>query len=143
MRPDSASLTQELADFKVVQELGRGSFGTVYKAKWRGKSDSSADLSGLFSAEHVVLKRIEFRPWHQEKHRTAAKKEVQMLSKVKYPNIIQYYGSFHHKNSLFIVMEYANSGDLHGFVQKRQKKKETVPEALLWHFAEQLVGAIA
>lgn len=40
-------------------------------------------------------------------------------------------------------MEHANSGDLHVFVQKRQKRQQIVGEELLWKFAEQLIGAIA
>lgn len=150
------------SDFRIVQELGRGSFGTVYKALWRppsdhrerhgdhlggphheGSSSSSQTIPGAAREETVVLKRIDFRPWHQERHRHAAKKEVHMLSKVQHPNIIRYFGSFSHKGSLFICMEYANCGDLHRLVQKRQKKQAAFSEDQLWKFSTQLVAAIA
>lgn len=78
------------ADFRVVAELGRGSFGTVYKAKWKCGDKRHKNEDGE-SERVVVLKRIDFKPWHQEKHRLAAKKEVTMLSKVRHGNIIQYF----------------------------------------------------
>eukprot|EP00392_Amoebophrya_sp_AT5.2_P017409 g17759.t1 len=120
-------------DFRIVQELGRGSFGTVYKARWR-KDEAQPFL---------VLKRIDFKPWHQEKHRLAAKKEVQMLSKVRHPNIIRYFGSFTYKGALFICMEFASQGDMHQFIQKRQRKQAYLTEDTLWRFGNQLVSAIA
>ena len=35
------------------------------------------------------------------------------MRKVKHPNIIQYYSSFYDQEALYIVMEYAEGGDLH------------------------------
>ncbi|CAD7933638.1 unnamed protein product [Amoebophrya sp. A25] len=126
-------------DFRIVQELGRGSFGTVYKAKWKSSTEG---LTGS-EPQFLVLKRIDFKPWHQEKHRQAAKKEVQMLAKVRHPNVIRYFGSFTYKTSFFICMEYASKGDMHQFIQKRQRRQAYLAEELLWRFAEQLVSAIA
>ena len=40
-------------------------------------------------------------------------KEVQILKKLDHPNIIKYLGSFVEEEALFIVMEYAEGGDLH------------------------------
>ena len=44
------------ADFRLVQELGRGSFGTVYKAKWKG-ANSSGGIMGTDGAKvfHFLL----------------------------------------------------------------------------------------
>ena len=39
--------------------------------------------------------------------------EVKLLKKLKHRNIIRYYNSFHDKKNLFIVMEYAEKGDLY------------------------------
>jgi serine/threonine protein kinase len=45
--------------------------------------------------------------------KTKVYKEVQMLKNVSHANIIKYYYSFTHKDNLYIVMEYADGGDLY------------------------------
>ena len=88
-----------LKDFKILNELGRGSFGTVYKAE------------SLLNNKECVLKKIEINNL-KHKHRKDAIKEVQILKKVRHENIIKYYNSFCEDNCLYIVMEYAAGGDL-------------------------------
>jgi serine/threonine protein kinase len=39
--------------------------------------------------------------------------EVKILRKVRHPNIIRYYTSFYDNSNLYIIMEYAENGDLH------------------------------
>lgn len=39
-------------------------------------------------------------------------KEAQILKKIRHNNIIKYYSSFIDGNCLYIVMEYADGGDL-------------------------------
>lgn len=45
--------------------------------------------------------------------RTAAKSECTLLEKLNHPNIVQHKEAFIEDNTLYIVMEYANGGDLH------------------------------
>lgn len=51
-----------------------------------------------------------------------------MLKSVRHDNIIQYYGSFIEAEHLFILMEYADVGDLLSLLKKQKLKKR--------HFAE-------
>lgn len=88
-----------LKDFKILCELGRGSFGTVYKAE------------SLLNNKECVIKKIDINALKQ-KDRKNAIKEVTILKKLKHPNIIKFYNSFEEENSLYIVMEYAEGGDL-------------------------------
>uniref|UniRef100_A0A673CTQ6 non-specific serine/threonine protein kinase n=1 Tax=Sphaeramia orbicularis TaxID=375764 RepID=A0A673CTQ6_9TELE len=46
------------------------------------------------------------------KEKEASKKEVTLLSKMKHQNIVGFIGSFQERNSLYIVMEYCDGGDL-------------------------------
>ena len=103
--PQNAILSEKeifggsLKDFKLLCELGRGSFGTVYKAE------------SLLNNRECVLKKIDINNL-KEKHRKNAIKEVEILKKVRHENIIKYYNSFLEDSSLYIVMEYAAGGDL-------------------------------
>ena len=49
--------------------------------------------------------------------------EVNILKKVDHNNIIRYYGSFISANYLYIVMEYAEGGDLQRLIRNYRVKK--------------------
>lgn len=83
-----------------MSELGHGSYGTVFKVK------------SLKDDRIYVLKRINMKTM-KPKHQDAAIAEVQILRKLKHPHIIKYYTSFMEDESLHIVMEYAESGDMY------------------------------
>ena len=75
-----------------VQPVGKGSFGVVYMAIWRGI--------------HVAVKMIE-----SESERTAFMTELKQLSRVSHPNIIRLYGAC--TNPVSLVMEFAECGSLY------------------------------
>uniref|UniRef100_A0A674EFR6 Mitogen-activated protein kinase kinase kinase 7 n=1 Tax=Salmo trutta TaxID=8032 RepID=A0A674EFR6_SALTR len=77
---------------KVWTVVGRGTFGVVFKAKWKGKD--------------VAIKTIE-----SESERKAFVVELRQLSRVNHPNIVKLYGSC--DNPVCLVMEYAEGGSLY------------------------------
>lgn len=79
-------------DIEVEEVVGRGAFGVVCKAKWKGKD--------------VAIKTIE-----SESERKAFIVELRQLSRVNHPNIVKLYGSCH--NPVCLVMEYAEGGSLY------------------------------
>uniref|UniRef100_A0A1A7YG07 Mitogen-activated protein kinase kinase kinase 7 n=1 Tax=Iconisemion striatum TaxID=60296 RepID=A0A1A7YG07_9TELE len=79
-------------DIDVEEVVGRGAFGVVCKAKWKGKD--------------VAIKTIE-----SESERKAFIVELRQLSRVNHPNIVKLYGSC--KNPVCLVMEYAEGGSLY------------------------------
>jgi len=96
---DNSNPGSSMKDFQILNELGKGSCGMVYKVK------------SLLNQKEYVIKKINIQHM-KEKHQKKAQREVQILKQVLHPNIIRYYNSFHESNSLFIVMEYADGGDL-------------------------------
>lgn len=57
------------------------------------------------------MKEIDFMKL-KSGHKKEALREVQLLKKVQNPHVIKYYTSFVENESLFIIMEYADGGDL-------------------------------
>ncbi|XP_077160329.1 mitogen-activated protein kinase kinase kinase 7 isoform X2 [Paroedura picta] len=91
----SPVLNFEEIDYKeieVEEVVGRGAFGVVCKAKWRGKD--------------VAIKQIE-----SESERKAFIVELRQLSRVNHPNIVKLYGAC--LNPVCLVMEYAEGGSLY------------------------------
>lgn len=97
----------------LLQVVGRGSFGTVYKARWQGT--------------FVAVKLIE-----QESERNAFAREVRQLSRVSHPNIIALYGACTKKPHVCLVMEYAEGGSLYNVLHCRPKPRYTIGHAMSW-----------
>ena len=100
-----------MSDFELICELGHGSFGTVYKVK--RKTDGN-----IYALKKVYLNQL------KEKEKDNSLNEIRILASINNKNIIQYKESFFDKinNSLCLVMEYAECGDLEKKITVRQKK---------------------
>lgn len=83
--------THELSFEEVV---GKGAFGVVSRAKWRGKD--------------VAVKLIE-----TESERKAFLTELKQLSRVNHQNIVKLYGACTNPPAVCLVMEYAEGGSLY------------------------------
>ncbi|KAK7196733.1 NIMA-related kinase [Novymonas esmeraldas] len=90
-----------------VKVLGKGSFGSAWLIQ---RHEDRAQ----FVAKEVRLAGL--KPAERE----SAQKEIDMLRTLNHPNITRYVDHFEHKGSLFIVMEYANGGDLYMKIKQQQ-----------------------
>ncbi|XP_060733208.1 serine/threonine-protein kinase Nek5 [Tachysurus vachellii] len=89
-----------MEEYMVLGQVGEGAFGKALLV--REKTGS-----GL----QCVVKQISLSRMSAHE-REAAKKEVTLLSRMKHPNIVAFFRSFHERNTLYIVMEYCDGGDL-------------------------------
>ena len=89
----------KLTDFQVICEIGRGSYGGVYRVL-------SLVTNNEYAMKKINMKHVKL------KHQKEALKEVQILKKVRNPYIIRYYTSFVEDEFLYIIMELAEGGDL-------------------------------
>ncbi|XP_053542538.1 mitogen-activated protein kinase kinase kinase 7 isoform X1 [Ictalurus punctatus] len=102
----------DYADIDVEEVVGRGAFGVVCKAKWKGKD--------------VAIKTIE-----SESERTAFVVELRQLSRVNHPNIVKLYGSC--QNPVCLVMEYAEGGSLYNVLHGAEPLPHyTASHAMSW-----------
>jgi NIMA (never in mitosis gene a)-related kinase 1/4/5 len=51
---------------------------------------------------------------------------------------VKYYNSFMEEECLHIIMEYAEKGDLHGYLRRVKDQGQTLPEDLIWLIAFQI-----
>lgn len=96
-----------------MKVVGKGSFGTVYKAKWRN--------------QFVAVKFIE-----NESERNAFTIEVRQLSRVYHKNIVGLFGACTRRPNVCLVMEYAEGGSLYNALHCRPKPNYTTGHAMSW-----------
>ncbi|OHT16615.1 CAMK family protein kinase [Tritrichomonas foetus] len=113
--------------FEQVRVLGQGGFGKAILA--RRKDDKTL----------VVIKEVQLTAL-KPRDRDVAFQEAKLLAKLHHPFIVSYVDSFQENGNLYIVMEYADGGDL---AQKLQKKNgQLMSEEEVLHYFFQIALAI-
>ena len=126
----SAVARSTLEDFVMLNELGRGAFGVVRKA--RLKTDG----------REYVLKEIPLGQLSVAEQRSALS-EVLIMRKLDHPHIVKYYNSFVAAKTLYIVMEYAGGGSVHDLVRHYRGKQQHISEATVWRIFWELCSAVS
>lgn len=104
-------------DFQFGKPLGKGQFGNVYLAR-----------EIRTQHKHVVaikmLNKLELRRGDVEHQ---IRRELEIQQNVRHPNILHMYGWFHDAARIYLILEYANGGELYGKLKKAGRFEE--PEA--------------
>ncbi|GLU16912.1 hypothetical protein SLE2022_333170 [Rubroshorea leprosula] len=96
--PDSVTREDPSTKYELLHELGKGSYGAVYKAR------------DVKTSELVAIKVIslcEGEEGYEEIHG-----EIEMLQQCSHPNVVRYLGSYQGEEYLWIVMEYCGGGSV-------------------------------
>ncbi|GLE03250.1 hypothetical protein PINS_up019176 [Pythium insidiosum] len=86
--------------------IGRGSYGSAHLVVERA------------TQERFVIKKIPMELL-SEQEKQQSFREVELLSKLKHPNVVEYKESFVEGNVIHIVMAYCDGGDLAGRIRER------------------------
>ncbi|KAJ7515528.1 hypothetical protein O6H91_22G016800 [Diphasiastrum complanatum] len=84
--------------YELLNELGKGSYGAVYKAR------------DLKTSELVAIKVISLS--QGEEGYDEIRGEIEMLQQCNHPNVVRYLGSYQGEDYLWIVMEYCGGGSV-------------------------------
>ncbi|PKK69738.1 serine/threonine-protein kinase aurora-1-like protein [Rhizophagus irregularis] len=95
-----------LDDFEMGNPLGEGRFGRVYMAREKD------------SKKIVAIKVIFKKEFRENNMIEQLKREVEIQSHLRHSNILRLYGYFHDKHRVFLVLEYAENGELYKNLQK-------------------------
>ncbi|KAL2636206.1 hypothetical protein R1flu_007685 [Riccia fluitans] len=100
MRSMRSPVMQEDPSLKydLLNELGKGSYGAVYKAR------------DLRTSELVAIKVISL--CEGEEGYEEIRGEIEMLQQCNHPNVVRYFGSYQGEDYLWIVMEYCGGGSV-------------------------------
>ena len=108
--PDGKGL--KLADFEIGSALGQGRFGRVYAAKYRP------------TGVKVALKVLFKKPLKEAGCVHQLRREVEVQSRLQHPNILRLFGTFHDATKVYLVLEFADGGE----VFKRLERDGTFAE---------------
>ncbi|KAJ8547965.1 hypothetical protein K7X08_021201 [Anisodus acutangulus] len=92
-------------DFSNSAIIGKGSFGEILKACWRGTPVAVKRILPNLSDDRLVI--LDFRH------------EVNLLVKLRHPNIVQFLGAVTEKKPLMLITEYLRGGDLHQHLKEK------------------------
>lgn len=101
-----------LDDFEIGRPLGKGKFGNVYLAREKNSKFLVA-LKVLFKSQ-LMKASVE----HQ------LRREIEIQSHLRHPNILRMYGYFYDDLRVYLILEYAPSGELFKELQKVQRFQE-------------------
>ena len=120
-----------LNDFEFRENLGKGSFGSVYIVKRK-------ENQKIYAMKRVTLMNL------GEKEKQNSFNEVRLLASLSHPNIIGYKEAFFDQKSstLNIVMEYADDGDLSTKIKNNIKRHVQFDENTIWNILIQILEGI-
>ena len=118
-------------DFKIEKVLGKGSFGSVYLVR-------RIEDNKIYALKSVILEKL------NKKEQQNSVNEVRILASVNHPNVIGYKEAFwdDSQNTLNIVMEYADDGDLQTKIGKMRKEGGMFKENLIWSYSIQMIEGL-
>ncbi|KAK2491001.1 hypothetical protein MC885_012809 [Smutsia gigantea] len=112
-------------EFSRKDLIGHGAFAVVFKGRHREKPDLE-----------VAVKCINKK--NLAKSQTLLGKEIKILKELKHENIVALYDFQEMANSVYLVMEYCNGGDLADYLHTMR----TLSEDTIRLFLQQIAGAM-
>ncbi|KAJ9494804.1 Protein kinase of the Mitotic Exit Network [Exophiala xenobiotica] len=115
----------ELKDYQLGDCLGKGAFGSVYRALNWG------------TGETVAVKQIKLTDLPKSELRVIML-EIDLLKNLDHPNIVKYHGSVKTPDTLNIILEYCENGSLHSI----SKNFGRFPENLVALYMSQVLQGL-
>ena len=135
-KKEISNLQDNLKNYIIIKKIGQGAHGIVYKAK------------NIITSEIVAIKKIDQIQFEKKKRKNILN-EAMFLKKLKNENIISLKSFFFENKNLYLIMEYAEKGDLQKYIKKRlktekknKKKKKIFSEKKIWELALKIFSGL-
>ncbi|KAK4480739.1 hypothetical protein RD792_013821 [Penstemon davidsonii] len=123
------TLTSPGSRWKKGKLLGRGTFGHVYV----GFNSETGEMCAM---KEVTLFADDAKSKESAKQ---LGQEITLLSRLRHPNIVQYYGSETVGDKLYIYLEYVSGGSIHKILQEYGK----LGESAIRSYTQQILSGLA
>ncbi|GMI99858.1 hypothetical protein like AT1G69220 [Hibiscus trionum] len=108
--PDNVTREDPSTKYELLNELGKGSYGAVYKAR------------DIKTSELVAIKVLSLSEGEQGYEEIRG--EIEMLQQCSHPNVVRYLGSYQGDEYLWIVMEYCGGGSVADLIHVTEEPLE-------------------
>ena len=116
-----------LENYDVLEQLGKGGYGKVYKVK----DKKTGEIRACKHLTKLGIKNLE-----------QFQREINILIKADHPNIIKLYDIFESKHSFYLIMEECKGGELFDRIVEHIQNKEMYSEKKAAEIFEQIMSAI-
>jgi 5'-AMP-activated protein kinase, catalytic alpha subunit len=107
-------VTRKIGNYMIGKTIGEGTFGKVKLGHH------------ILTGEKVAVKILEKEKIKDSGDVERVSREIKILKIVRHPNIIQLYEIIETPKQLYLIMEYANGGELFDYIVSKGKLKETL-----------------
>lgn len=115
-----------LQDYKFKTCIGSGSTSVVYLAE------------NVTNHKHYAIKVIQKRDIRDQKEIDHIREERKMLENLNHPFLIRFHHAFQTGSRLHLILEFANGGDLFGYLLKQK----LIPESHCKFYAAEILTAL-
>lgn len=111
--------------YRLLKQLGAGSFGRVYEAEH------------ILTSQHRAVKEI-MKPPDSSAQQSQFLSEVEIMSTLDHPNIVHVYELFETDEKYYIVMELVLGGELFDYLSQNRQLSEPIAAKIM----TQVLGAV-
>jgi len=118
----------KITDFDILEKLGEGSFGKVYRAKHK----KTGAIYAIKSIDKLNKNNQEGKPYFR--------REIEIMYKVRHPNIVRLFNHFEDDQNCYFVLEYIPKGNLFTILSKQKTK--SFDASTTAHFIRDLICSV-
>jgi len=109
-----------VGNYIILRKIGSGSFANVFL----GKHSETHQKVAVKSISKLRLSK-------NSKHSSNLESEISIMKSLSHPNVISLIDILYTTNHIYLILEYANCGDLHDYIRQKGKLTETQVKKLM------------